>query len=124
MVARLSRRCWKPWKTWYSYEAFFHSFIDAVPVEGREKAIEHLKELPLCYVTMQEKDFISEMVKRSGMPKGVEEGSDCNRHGCFGSIYSKADSDMSCTCYNYAPCAKCAAGTYCPECDWDSDEDC
>lgn len=119
-----------------SYEDFFYSFMSESQlggiIEGKlDEGYHHLFKLHLTYnhlnkdsiLTNQEYGFIKKMIYLSGKEKGTEPGQDCNRYGCIGAIKSKAEDYMSCTCFNMAPCAKCMAGTYCPECDWDSDED-
>jgi hypothetical protein len=109
---------------WKSYEDFFYSFLDETTSNNRDKAFAHLTGSRLNTApTFQEITFITTMVKTHSKPHGEEIDSDCNRFGCFGTIRTKADSDMSCSCHNFAPCSKCTAGTYCPDCDWDSDED-
>lgn len=55
-------------------------------------------------------------------PIGYSEGEKCNRLGCLGII--RAYGSDSCSCHINPPCSSCTtAREYCPECDWDAEEE-
>lgn len=61
--------------------------------------------------------------KSKDMEEGYSLGETCNRDGCAG-IIKEHDTDSCCSCHNNAPCSHCTtAREYCPECNWDAEEE-
>lgn len=55
---------------------------------------------------------------------GLVDGEICNRNGCKGIIEIQRP-EGSCSCHTNPPCSYCTdANYYCPECEWDHNEEC
>ena len=57
------------------------------------------------------------------MSEGYCKGENCNRGDCKG-IINEHDKDGGCSCFDNPPCSYCTEpNAYCPECEWNEEED-